>query len=147
MDFADALLMYRACSATTPAGAGRLQFKWLAPDAGLEFGAEVGRGARTDRNKNGAGAGAIFAHIGGDVGVSNDWRAGVSYLKTKAREREAIFEDVGGLEAQGLFDGDSTTWLADFVWKWSPNGNPKHQNFKFQSEYFLLTKGKLDLHG
>jgi hypothetical protein len=26
--------------------------------------------------------------------------------------------------------------LADFVWKWSPNGNPKYQNFKFQTEYF-----------
>lgn len=148
-DFADAPLMYRAMFGDHASYAqDGLQLKWLAPTpVFLEFGAEVGRGANfpgTDRNKNGAGAGAIFAHIGGDVGVSNDWRAGVSYLKTKAREREAIFEDVGGLEAQGLFDGDSTTWLADFVWKWSPNGNPKHQNFKFQSEYFLRNeKGSL----
>jgi hypothetical protein len=41
-----------------------------------------------------------------------------------------------GAEAQGAFNGDSTTWLADFVWKWAPNGNPSHQNFKFQTEYF-----------
>ena len=39
--------------------------------------------------------------------------------------------------AQGAFSGDSTTWLADFVWKWAPNGNSAHQNLKFQSEYFV----------
>jgi hypothetical protein len=35
--------------------------------------------------------------------------------------------------------------LADFVWKWSPNGNPKYQNFKFQTEYFSREeKGSLN---
>lgn len=140
-DFADAPLAYQAMFGThgsyTQDG---VQLKWLAPTAlFLEFGAEVGRGANfpgTDRNKNGSGAGALFAHLGGDVGVANSWRAGVSYLKTSAQEREAHFEDVSGLEAQGAFAGDSATWLADFVWKWAPNGNPKYQNFKLQGEYF-----------
>lgn len=149
-DFADAPLIYQAMfgehSSYTQDG---IQLKWLAPTpVFLEIGGEVGRGANfpgSDRNKNGSGAGAIFAHLGGDLGVSNSWRAGVSWLKTAASDREAHFEDVGGLEAQGAFTGDSTTWIADFVWKWAPNGNPKYQNFKFQSEYFSRSeKGSLN---
>ncbi len=149
-DFADAPLVYRAMFGEHASYAqDGLQFKWLAPTpVFLEFGAEVGRGANfpgTDRNKNGAGAGAIFAHIGGDVGHSNAWRAGVSYLKTKASDREAEIEDTSGKHALGKFTGDSATWLADFVWKWAPNGNPKYQSFKFQSEYFVRAeKGGLN---
>ena len=140
-DFADAPLMYQTMFGTEGSYAqDGVQLKWLAPTpVFLEFGAEFGRGANfpgTDRNKNGSGAGALFAHIGGDVGASNNWRAGVSWLKTAAREREAIFSDINGVEAQGFYSGDSTTWLADFVWKWAPNGNPKYRNFTFQSEYF-----------
>jgi hypothetical protein len=140
-DFADAPLMYQALfgehGSYTQDG---LQFKWLAPTPlFFEIGAEIGRGANfpgSDRNKNGAGAGAVFAHVGGDVGLANSWRAGVSYLRTRAKEREAHFEDVGGLEAVGAFAGRSSTWIADFVWKWAPDGNPKYRNFKFQTEYF-----------
>ncbi|MBS1144250.1 MAG: TonB-dependent receptor [Proteobacteria bacterium] len=140
-DFADAPLMYQAMFGEHASYAqDGLQFKWLAPTpVFLEFGAEAGRGANfpgTDRNRNGIGAGALFVHLGGDVGASNEWRAGVSYLKTKASGRQALFEDINGVEAAGAFSGDSTTWLADFVWKWAPNGNPKYQNFKFQTEYF-----------
>ncbi|MCG2576020.1 TonB-dependent receptor [Dechloromonas sp. XY25] len=140
-DFADAPLMYRAMFGDEGSYVqDGVQFKWLAPtDTFIEFGAEAGRGAAfpgTDRNRNGSGAASAFAHVGGDVGMSNNWRAGVSYLKTKAKEREGHFDDIGGVEALGKFTGDSATWLADFVWKWAPNGNPQYRNFKFQAEYF-----------
>ncbi|HLO62262.1 MAG TPA: TonB-dependent receptor, partial [Azonexus sp.] len=140
-DFADAPLMYRAMFGDEGSYVqDGVQLKWLAPtDTFIEFGAEAGRGAAipgTDRNRNGSGAAAAFAHVGGDVGIAHNWRAGVSYLKTKARERDGHFEDVGGVEALGKFTGDSATWLADFVWKWAPNGNPQYRNFKFQAEYF-----------
>ena len=140
-DFADAPLMYQAMFGEEASYVqDGVQFKWLAPtETFIELGLEAGRGATfpgTDRNKNGSGAAAAFAHVGGDVGVSSNWRAGVSYLKTKAKEREGHFEDIGGVEALGKFTGDSSTVLADFVWKWAPNGNPKYQNFKFQTEYF-----------
>lgn len=140
-DFADAPLMYQAMFGEEASYVqDGVQFKWLAPtETFIELGVEAGRGATfpgTDRNKNGSGAAAAFAHVGGDVGMSSNWRAGVSYLKTKAKEREGHFEDVGGVEALGKFTGDSSTVLADFVWKWAPNGNPKYQNFKFQTEYF-----------
>ena len=140
-DFANAPLMYVAmfgpAASFTEDG---VQVKWLAPTPlFLEFGAEVGRGANfpgTDRNRNGAGAWALYAHLGDDLGASNSWRAGVSYLRTSSDNREADFQDVGGTLAQAAFTGDTDTWLADFVWKWAPDGNPKYRNFKFQSEYF-----------
>jgi hypothetical protein len=140
-DFSDAPLMYKAMFGDHGSYAqDGVQLKWVAPTPFfLEFGTDFGRGANfpgTDRNKNGSNAGSFFAHVGDDLGTSHSWRAGLSYLQTKAKDREAHFEDVGGLEAQGEFDGKSKTWIADFVWKWSPNGNPKYRNFKVQGEYF-----------
>ena len=148
-DFADAPLMYRAMFGDHASFIqDGVQLKWVAPTPFfLEFGAEAGRGHTfpgTDLNKNGSGAAAMFAHLGSDVGISNSWRAGVSYLTTKAKEREAHFSDIGGFEAQGVFSGNSSTAIADFVWKWAPNGNPKYRNFKFQTEYFQrLEKGDM----
>lgn len=140
-DFADAPLMYKAmfgqAAAFTEDG---VQMKWLAPTPiFLEFGAEVSNGANypgTDNNKNGSNAGAVFAHIGDDVGISHSWLAGVSYLDTRAKDRDGSFEAANGTETTGTFNGKSRTWLADFVWKWAPDGNPKYQNFKLQGEYF-----------
>lgn len=142
-DFADAPLMYQALFGDSYAQDG-VQLKWLAPlPLFVEFGAELGRGANfpgTDRNRNGAGATALFVHAGDDVGVAHSWRAGLSWLKTKAVERSADFTDLGGATAQGAFSGDSATWLADFVWKWAPDGNPAQRNFKLQGEYFVRTE-------
>lgn len=150
-DFSDAPLMYQAMFGDSYAQDG-VQLKWLAPTPlFVELGAEIGRGAHfpgTDRNRNGVGGGALYVHVGDDVGISNSWRAGASWLKTWAAERTADFVDINGALAQGAFTGDSTTWLADFVWKWAPNGNSAHQNFKFQSEYFMRDeRGGLDCAG
>ena len=150
-DFSDAPLMYQAMFGDSYAQDG-VQLKWLAPTSlFVELGAEIGRGAHfpgTDRNRNGVGGGALYVHVGDDVGISNSWRAGASWLKTWAAERTADFVDINGALAQGAFTGDSTTWLADFVWKWAPNGNSAHQNFKFQSEYFMRDeRGGLDCAG
>ncbi len=145
-DFADAPLMSKALFGEHYAQDG-LQLKWVAPtDLFLAFGAEIGRGAGfpgTDRNKNSAGASALFAHVGGDVGRSHAWRAGLSWLTTRAREREAHFEDTdaaGPNEVEGLFTGRSRTVVADFVWKWAPDGNPKQRNLKLQTELFRRTE-------
>ena len=138
-DFSDAPLMYQALFGDSYAQDG-VQVKWLAPTPlFVEFGGEAGRGANfpgTDRNANGVGGGALYVHVGDDFGDSSSWRAGASWLKTRASDRAADFAEIGGTTAPGAFTGDSTTWLADFIWKWAPNGNSAHQNFKFQSEYF-----------
>lgn len=145
-DFADAPLMTKALFGEHY-GQDGLQLKWVAPtDLFMEFGAEIGRGAGfpgSDRNKNAAGAGALFAHVGDDVGRSHAWRAGLSWLSTRAKDRAAHFEDTdpaGPNEVEGLFTGRSRTLIADFVWKWAPEGNPKERNFKFQTELFRRTE-------
>ncbi len=138
-DFADNSLMYRALFGEAYGNDG-VQLKWVAPtELFLEFGAEAGRGANfpgTDRNSNGAGSTVLFGHVGGDVGVSSSWRAGVSHLTAKASERAGELEDLDEVPVDTFFSGKSKTWLADFVWKWAPNGNATEQNFRFAAEYF-----------
>lgn len=141
-DFADNSLMYSALFGEHLAQDG-VQVKWLAPtDTFVELGVEVGRGGNfpgsdDGGNRNGAGAWSLFAHVGDDIGASSSWRAGLSYLSAKPENRGSIVDDLNGVEAATLFSGKSKTWLADFVWKWAPDGNPKARNFKFQSEYFV----------
>ena len=138
-DFADNSLMYRALFGEGYGNDG-LQLKWVAPtELFVELGAEAGRGAAfpgTDRNKNGIGSATVFGHLGGDVGNSHSWRAGLSYLHTKASEREGALEVINDDEVDTLFSGKSKTWIADFVWKWAPNGNARERNFSFATEYF-----------
>jgi outer membrane receptor protein involved in Fe transport len=149
-DFADNSLMYRALFGEAYGNDG-VQLKWVAPtELFIELGAEAGRGANfpgTDRNTNGAGSTALFGHLGGDVGASNSWRAGLSYLTAKASEREGELENASEDDVDTLFSGKSKTWVADFVWKWAPNGNAAERNFKFATEYFRRTeRGSLSEH-
>lgn len=143
-DFVDAPLVYQALfgrhGAYTQEG---VQLKWLAPldDLALTFGAEAGRGVSfpaTERNKNRQDSAALFAKLGGDLGASNSWQAGVSYLLTSATDREGHLEDASSpaVESFSKFSGKSQLWLADFVWKWAPDGNPSYRNFTFQTEVF-----------
>lgn len=138
-DFADNNLMYRVLFGEAYGNDG-VQLKWVAPtELFMEFGVEAGRGAEfpgTDRNENAAGSTALFGHLGGDVGVSHSWRAGLSYLHAKAREREGELEDLNDIEVETLFSGTSKTWITDFVWKWAPDGNARERNFTFAAEYF-----------
>ncbi len=143
-DFADATLMQKVLFGDEGYRQDGMQVKWLAPTPFmLQFGTEFGRGASfpgTDRNKNGGGAGAFFIKTGGDIGSANSWQAGLSMLNTKAADRAAHFEDTGGVEAESSFSGRSRTAIADFVWKWAPNGNAGSQSLKLQGEVFRRTE-------
>src|SRR5262245_58097661 len=138
-DFQDAPLAYKAFLGGRLNDDG-LQLRWLAPtDLFVEFGAEVGRGRMfpaTDRNRNGANAWSLFGHVGGDIGASTAWRAGLSYLRASPRDRG--FEDLDSLgnSVAQSFSGKSALWIADFVLKWAPDGNSTATNFKLQGEYF-----------
>src|SRR5437016_599543 len=99
-DFQDAPLPYKAFLG------GRLnddgvQLKWIAPtDLLVELGAELGRGRSfpaSDPNRNGVGLWNLFGHVGGDVGESTAWRAGLSYLRASPRER--AFDDINAAGA------------------------------------------------
>src|SRR2546428_284014 len=135
-DFQDAPLAYKAFLG------GRLdddgvQLRWIAPtDLFLELGTELGRGRTfpgTDPNKNGTGSWTAFAHVGGDVGASTAWRTGLSYVRTSPQDRAVPDMDALGTQS---FTGRSNLWIADFILKWAPGGNPTVTNFKLRGEYF-----------
>ncbi|MDO9219506.1 MAG: TonB-dependent receptor [Thiobacillus sp.] len=136
-DFTTSSLMYQAefGGAHTQNGA---QVRWVAPtELFMELGAEFGNGdSFPSTPSSGVGDYTLFSHFGGDVGVSNSWLAGASYLYGKARDRESGMADLNGDPAQTLFNGNSKNWNADFVWKWAPEGNPTERYFKFVAEYF-----------
>jgi hypothetical protein len=117
-----------------------VQVKWVAPtDVFLEFGAEIGNGDAfpgSPRNINGAGAGAVSCTPGATSGTSSSWRAGLSYLETTAVDRVGTLPDIAGNIAQTSFAGKTRTTIADFVWKYAPDGNATRTNFKLQGEYF-----------
>lgn len=146
-DFVDAPLPYQAFLGGQFNNDG-VQLRWLAPtDTYLEIGAELGRGSNypsTYRNKNGSGASAIFAHLGGDVGESHSWRAGLSLLSTAPQDRQWDDVDTAGAAVTNSFSGTSRLWIVDGVWKWAPNGNANRTSFKLQGEYLRrLESGNL----
>lgn len=138
-DFVDAPLAYQAFFGGQYKPDG-LQFKWLAPtERFFEVGLEAGNGSAypgNDRNKNGAGSAALFAHLGDDIGDSASWRTGLSYLHTSAGNRSYADIDHTGTTVTNAFSGSSNVLIADGIYKWSPNGNPVQTNFKLQGEYF-----------
>ena len=139
-DFSDATLPYQAFFGPQ-LGYDGMQVRWLAPtDLFLEFGAEAGRALSfpstdSDASKNGLTSGSMFARVGGDAGVANSWRAGMSYFRSRPRDRAYEDIDSTATPVTNSFSGNSKTVGLDFVWKWSPQGNPAVRNFVFQSEW------------
>lgn len=137
-DFVDSPLAYQAFLGGQ-FGEDGLQLRWLAPtDLFLELGAEVGRGRGvpgSNSDRNGAGARSLYAHAGGDIGQSSSWRAGLSVLNAKPTNLALAGVDSLDAGSTGAFTGTNTVWLADFVWKWAPDGNATRTNFKLQGEY------------
>jgi hypothetical protein len=142
-DFVDNPLAYQAMLGTQYGDDG-VQLRWLAPtDLFVELGAEVGRGRSfpgSDSSRNGAGMAALTAHLGGDVGDSNSWRAGLSVLNAKANDQLLTGTDASGGTITNAFSGSTRVWVADAVWKWAPHGNPMRTNFKLQGEYLHSTR-------
>ncbi len=138
-DFQDAPLPYKAFLGNQLRQDG-VQLRWIAPtDLFIELGAELASGDQfpgSDRNKNGVGGASIFSHLGGDIGASYAWRAGLSYLKTSPQDRTYADVDSLGGAVTNSFTGNARLWVADAVLKWAPNGNSTSTNFKLQGEYF-----------
>ena len=139
-DFRDAPLAYRAFLGKQYSDTG-MQLSWLAPtDLYLRLGGETLRGNRFpggDASKTSGNSHSLFTKLGGDLGSSHSWQVGLSQLWVDARDRRGSGHSHGGGDsASEAFTGDSNLTVADFVWKWAPNGNPRHRNFKFQSEFF-----------
>jgi hypothetical protein len=141
-DFVDQPLVY-ASLWNNQLGEDGVQLKWLAPtEMYVEVGGEFGRGRGfpgTDTDRNGVGAGVLFAHVGDDIGIEQSWRIGASLHQTKRATALSttvpdLLDTAGG--ASYSFSGDSRTAGLDLVWKYAPDGNVASRYIKVQGEYF-----------
>jgi len=149
-DFADQPLVYQAFLGSQYIDDG-LQFRWLAPtDFYLQFSGEVLRGDRYPAGgaaHHGVGSATLGVKTGGDIGFSNSWLLGFSWVRADSDGRKTGHDHDHDHDSL-LFTGDTDLYVADFVWKWAPNGNSRQQNFKFQAEYMWRNeKGEYTLPG
>jgi hypothetical protein len=117
-------------------GDSGVQLSWVVPtDLYIQIGGEWLRGdsfpAANGADSHGTGAATFFFHVGGDVGTTSSWRAGISYLAADANNRVSTFAD----STVVTFTGTSDVAIADFVWKWAKNGNPRDRYYIVQAEY------------
>ena len=142
-DFVDQPLVYQALYGGQY-GQDGVQVKWLAPtDLFLEFGAETGNGGEfpgTRLGRNGLNGVAFFTHVGGDLGDSIGWRAGLSWMDLDAEDRAYDDVDSAGTAVVNSFTGSSETWIADATLKWTPASSTRRQAFKLQAEYMRRTE-------
>ena len=137
-DFTDAPLAMRVFLGGQLSEDG-IQFRWLAPtELYWDLGTELGRGrafpaSLSAGGKNGPGSLNFFTHLGGDLGQSIAWQAGLSHLRANPRERTFDDPTAGVTDS---FSGASRLWVASGVLKWSPNGNATEKNLKLQGEFF-----------
>jgi len=137
-DFQDAPLVYRGIFGNQYFDDG-LRLAYVAEtDLFLELGAEMFAGKKypAGGQHTGAGSWTGFINLGGDIGVSHSWQAGLSYWSADNIEREYGGHDHGGTAEVPVFAGDSKIIGANAVYKWAPDGNARQQNLKLQFEYF-----------
>ena len=137
-DFKDAPLVYRALFGDRYFDDGLRLSVIMPTDLFLEFGAEAfsGRKYPAGGDHDGVGSWVAYANIGGDIGVSHSWQAGMSYWAADQVEREYGGHSHGGTAETPLFEGDSKTIGLNAVYKWAPDGNYRERNVKLQFEYF-----------
>ena len=137
-DFVDQPLVYQAFLEGQLKQDG-LQLRALLPtDQYIELGGSIGAAGpfpSGGSNGNQPGTAAVFAHTGGDIGASHNWRAGLSYLWAKSNDRESWDLDNSGNSVTQLFSGNTRMLMVDGVWKWAPNGNAQRTSLTLQGEY------------
>jgi len=138
-DFYDAPLIYRGLFGNQLANDG-IQASIVAPtDLFLEFGAELGNGGQYPAAGGGSGIGSwtLYTQVGGDIGASHSWLAGLSHwYASDVEDRTGGAHEHGETMETPSFTGDSRISGLQFVYKWAPQGNPEHRNLRLQMEYF-----------
>jgi len=153
-DFADPALIYRGLFGNRYLDDG-MRASWIAPtELYIEIGAEAFSGNKFPAGSGHAhgnlGATVSYAKLGGDIGVSHSWQAGLSYFSAHVDERTSGGHGHGDADAEETpsLTGDSNIIGASFIYKWAPNGNYKYRHFKFIAEYFQRTEeGDIDMIG
>ena len=152
-DFVDLPLVYKQVFGGQLNETGA-QLSWIAPTDNMLFklGGEIAQGSNgygetynSNYDQNKPRLGTLFAKTGGDVGESHSWQGGVSWVRSTTGSgsgaNQATYTLTNPTNADGqaqalTFNGGNTIWIADFVYRWAPFGNPRSQNFKLQGEMF-----------
>ncbi|WP_281212668.1 hypothetical protein [Shewanella insulae] len=107
--------------------------------------AEDEHGEREFKN---VGVYTAYTKLGGDIGVSSSWQLGLSYLRNENGRLTAHEEHEEQVVAEAGHDHDHShaarytgenTYMADFVYKWAPQGNYKYQHLTLSGEYFRVS--------
>lgn len=87
--------------------------------------------------------------FGGDIGTESSWQLGLAYLRNEngrltpheEEEHEAEADAHGDAHAghshNAAYTGENT-YVADFVYKWAPDGNYKYQHLTLSAEYLYM---------
>lgn len=128
--FVDRPLPYRAFLGGENLHDDGVQLSFLLPtDLYAEVGGGAFRGASfpaAGSGNSGTGTTTLFGRLGGDLGVSQSWLAGVSWLRA-----EAVGRETGDV----TFHGTTTLYALDGKYTWSPNGNLADRSLVLQAEY------------
>ena len=139
-DFHDEPLAYRAFLGKQYRDDG-IRLNWTAPtNTYVMLGAETYAGkqfpAGEETDKTLGDVQTAFLKLGGDIGSSHAWLAGVSALTANVNDREGGGHSHDGDDGGSSFSGDSDLYIADLVYKWAPDGNPRQRNLTLQTEFF-----------
>ncbi len=116
------------------------------------LGAEILSGKKMQahdvKNPESVGIYTGYTKIGGDIGESQSWQLGLSYLHNKNGTAQANTEHHHHNNGHHHHDHSHNAQFtgkhvygADFVWKWAPEGNYKYQNLSVSGEYLRAKKG------
>ena len=145
-DFVDMPLVYQQVLGGQLNETGA-QLSWVAPTDNMLFklGGEIAQGSNgygetynSNYNQNKPRLGTVYAKTGGDVGDSHSWQGGVSWVRSTTGSGSSANQATYSLSNNDTltFNGGNTVWIADFVYRWAPFGNPTSQNLKLQGEMF-----------
>ena len=145
-DFVDMPLVYQQVLGGQLNETGA-QLSWVAPTDNMLFklGGEIAQGSNgygetynSNYNQNKPRLGTVYAKTGGDVGDSHSWQGGVSWVRSTTGSGSSANQATYSLSNNDTltFNGGNTLWIADFVYRWAPFGNPTSQNLKLQGEMF-----------
>ena len=155
-DFVERPLLHRAFLGGHWTDDG-LRINWTAPtDLYARLGLEIFRGRRLVEEAASArrpGAMVLSGRIGGDIGASQSWQAGLSLLHNRrqaAVETHAEEEEEEGTEHEAGHEEGHThghgaafsgrrMWLAELAWKWSPQGNNRQQQVRVTYEHAVIS--------
>ena len=148
-DFSERPLLYRAFLGQHYFDDGA-RLNWVAPTGIFaQLGVEAFNGKRlndTDSTRERIGIYTVNGRLGGDIGKSQSWQLGISWLRNQLHEQSDDHEhhhdhdEVSDTHMHGAHYRGRDLYLADAVWKWAPDGNNRERHLRLSGEYAHITR-------